>query len=636
MFADKKKLMGVSIIGLVLIILVVFIIKGKGDLFNSNKYEYSCPKGANGCVTNSDPIGVNIRSDVSTEDLNKGKEVNLYTKFIIKDKTKQYYYLWETYNDGVLYYRSPCQKVNTNEKHTSLTIFGKRKGLFTIYGDSKCQNKISSLPTKFYNCKDCGPRFTVKYDSNGGKGSILNSVIFYGEEQALRKNVFTKNNNVFVGWAVYNETRDMWACYTNAKHTDQSYQKRDKCKYGLSIYKDQTKISKTAQPGEVIRMVAQWNSNIFTIKYDSNGGNGSMKDSIVIYGKEQKLRKNTFTKSGYNFVGWGVYNRSRDQWACYTDAKQKKQEYRKLSDCKYGLSIYSDQTKVSKTANVKETVVMIAQWNISSSAINRILGPMELKTNGNKVEKIMQDLHVEGKYIYISQDNWDKNPNELTISRINRVNNSKSIYYRGVRCGHGVFSISNGDVITTCDTPAEYRGDDHGSKIYKVSTNGSKTYIKDGFEGKREIIKVDSNSKLAVVRSYYSGKQNFRIFSFDPINNTIGSLKYAFSIAASPLDIQGLDVDGDKLYLYYGEGRTSGSHNTSKSSAYIDVYKLSTGALIKKNHIFTSNDYREAEGLDVYGGSVYIGVATTSDARSPFGNKRYATVYEIAKNKLYE
>ena len=123
MFADKKKLMGVSIIGLVLIILVVFIIKGKGDLFNSNKYEYSCPKGANGCVTNSDPIGVNIRSDVSTEDLNKGKEVNLYTKFIIKDKTKQYYYLWETYNDGVFYYRSPCQKVNTNEKHTSLTIF---------------------------------------------------------------------------------------------------------------------------------------------------------------------------------------------------------------------------------------------------------------------------------------------------------------------------------------------------------------------------------------------------------------------------------------------------------------------------------------------------------------------------------
>ena len=45
-------------------------------------------------------------------------------------------------------------------------------------------------------------------------------------------------------------------------------------------------------------------SNLYTIKYDSNGGNGSMSATTCTYGKECAVSTNTFTKTGYTFIGW--------------------------------------------------------------------------------------------------------------------------------------------------------------------------------------------------------------------------------------------------------------------------------------------------------------------------------------------
>lgn len=44
--------------------------------------------------------------------------------------------------------------------------------------------------------------------------------------------------------------------------------------------------------------------NTFTVKFDSNEGEGKMDDQSFSYKKEQSLSTNKFTKSGYKFIGW--------------------------------------------------------------------------------------------------------------------------------------------------------------------------------------------------------------------------------------------------------------------------------------------------------------------------------------------
>ncbi len=50
-----------------------------------------------------------------------------------------------------------------------------------------------------------------------------------------------------------------------------------------------------------------------TIAYNSNGGSGSMSSHTVKYKEQFTLRKNTFTKTDYKFVGWHLKN-SDNKW----------------------------------------------------------------------------------------------------------------------------------------------------------------------------------------------------------------------------------------------------------------------------------------------------------------------------------
>ncbi len=50
----------------------------------------------------------------------------------------------------------------------------------------------------------------------------------------------------------------------------------------------------------------KWERNIYVVNYDNNGGQGEMSSSTYTYGVSDKLRKNTFTKSGSIFKGWST------------------------------------------------------------------------------------------------------------------------------------------------------------------------------------------------------------------------------------------------------------------------------------------------------------------------------------------
>ena len=65
-----------------------------------------------------------------------------------------------------------------------------------------------------------------------------------------------------------------------------------------------TKIKSTTKVKKSITYYAQWTANKYKIKFDKNGGKGTMKTLSATYGKSVTLTSNAFKKSKYKFTGW--------------------------------------------------------------------------------------------------------------------------------------------------------------------------------------------------------------------------------------------------------------------------------------------------------------------------------------------
>lgn len=119
--------------------------------------------------------------------------------------------------------------------------------------------------------------YNIIFNSNGGKGSIPN-INVEGEKQVkLTKNLFTKDGYRFGGWSL---TLD-----------------------GEVQYTDEQLVSNLTTEEE-ITLYAIWLPLTYTIKFDSNTGEGVMENIVATYGENVRLPKSLFTKSGYKFVGW--------------------------------------------------------------------------------------------------------------------------------------------------------------------------------------------------------------------------------------------------------------------------------------------------------------------------------------------
>ena len=145
----------------------------------------------------------------------------------------------------------------------------------------------------------CGPEpileIIVKYDGNGSiSGSMENQVVVKGEEFELSENKFEgKEGYKFLGW--------------NTKSDGSG-----------TMYPD----GDTVRFLEDITLYAQWGFNgVAEIKYDANGGQGTMLPQWVIKGIETTLRQNRFSRDGYFFTGW-----KDDNGTWYSDADTAKFE----------------------------------------------------------------------------------------------------------------------------------------------------------------------------------------------------------------------------------------------------------------------------------------------------------------------
>lgn len=163
--------------------------------------------------------------------------------------------------------------------------------------------------------------YIVTYDPNGGSGTIMpNSLATYNSDFITIQNTYQKTGYQFNGW---NESADgtgvPWSLDSNGVY-----------EHGTTwpwVYTYD------------ITLYAQWKPNTYYIKYDSNGGSGSMENSTHQYGILSNLRKNSFTKEGYEFKGWATTSSATS-------------------------ALYNDEHSISALTDINEkTITLYAVWD---------------------------------------------------------------------------------------------------------------------------------------------------------------------------------------------------------------------------------------------------------------------------------
>lgn len=195
--------------------------------------------------------------------------------------------------------------------------------------------------------------YTISYINNGGEGSMESQAYVYGTPQNLTANTFTKTGHVFNGWNTnadgsgiayadqYNlsatSNLTLYAQWVPETYTltfmanngtaDQATQTFT---YGQSQnlmsnpftytgynfadwntaadgtgdgYSDHRNMTLT----EDMTLYARWTLiPTFTVTFNANGGEGTMESQTFMQGVAQALALNTFTRAGYDFMGWNT------------------------------------------------------------------------------------------------------------------------------------------------------------------------------------------------------------------------------------------------------------------------------------------------------------------------------------------
>ena len=123
--------------------------------------------------------------------------------------------------------------------------------------------------------------YSVRFNANGGSGTMVDQAFVYGLAKSLIPNMFIRTGYAFAGWA------------TSAE--------------GAVAYGDGEVVGNlTTTDGGVVDFYAKWTANPYTVLFDANGGEGVMDPVDCTYGVAQTLPANAFVRTGYAFAGWAT------------------------------------------------------------------------------------------------------------------------------------------------------------------------------------------------------------------------------------------------------------------------------------------------------------------------------------------
>lgn len=250
-------------------------------------------------------------------------------------------------------------------------------------------------------------KYVVKFDSNGGSGSISDFSVDYNQKINLPKNTFVKEGYTFKEWntkysgtgTAYSEgdevivTEDMtfYAIWESKEYVvsfnanggtgvmfglvfqhgiiqelcGNLFEKKGYSFENWNTEPDGTGISYINKQAIIVTgdltLYAQWVPIKYTVSFNANGGTGYMVNQIFTYGVKQKLNSNLFEREGYVFVGW---NTLKDGTGDYYD------DYQEI--------------------NVENEIILYAQWEkeipfvingYDVDEVNKYIDMIEVNTN---------------------------------------------------------------------------------------------------------------------------------------------------------------------------------------------------------------------------------------------------------------
>lgn len=146
------------------------------------------------------------------------------------------------------------------------------------YTDEACTNKYTASTVTSDITLYAGFRahtYSVKFNANGGSGTMPNESMTYDQSKALTANAFTKEHYRFKGWS------------TSAS--------------GNVIYADKQSVKNlAATDGAVVELFAIWERSEVSVNFVSDG---KTTTTWVAIGSSVSLPEQP-TKEGYTFAGW--------------------------------------------------------------------------------------------------------------------------------------------------------------------------------------------------------------------------------------------------------------------------------------------------------------------------------------------
>ena len=100
--------------------------------------------------------------------------------------------------------------------------------------------------------------YVIRYHANGGVGTMEDQIITYDVPTVLSKNLFTRNDYTFMGWALSAN--------------------------GEVAYPDEQTVVNLLESG-TLDLYAIWAQNAHTVRFDYNGGSGSVQSQAFLNGK---------------------------------------------------------------------------------------------------------------------------------------------------------------------------------------------------------------------------------------------------------------------------------------------------------------------------------------------------------------
>ena len=210
-------------------------------------------------------------------------------------------------SDGRLYFNANRRVTNSDTNHDGVAYF-----------DGYTFSKLTQ-PAKYHH-------YTVRYDAEGGTGTMENTTVPYGVGTALRANSFTKPGYQFAGWTAYRTTKNQWY-YTDGTSTGWYTEGSQPSGWTKAIYDDQQKVSATTSvDGDVVVMHAQWEAaSTYVVKFEDEDGT-LLKSIMVASGTVPTPPADPAKASdgiySYTFAGWnpavGLVNQNTTYTATYT------------------------------------------------------------------------------------------------------------------------------------------------------------------------------------------------------------------------------------------------------------------------------------------------------------------------------